>query len=278
MTLEQALLLGVVQGVTEFLPISSSGHLALLHLFMPGISTPFLLFEVVVHMGTLCAIVLVLRERIVRLVGAALSFLPRPFLPRQTASAPDDPALAEDRRWVLLIILASLPTAGIGLLLRAPVESVLQRPAVVGAALLVTGLILVLSERLGARNRGGDQLGTWDALFVGVAQGLSVMPGISRSGATIAAALSRNVRGEVAVEFSLLISLPAVAGATLLVAVLDERPLGSAALAPLALGFVAAFLTGVLALRALQWAVAKRKLLPFAVYCGLLGVGAIVLG
>ena len=79
-------------------------------------------------------------------------------------------------------------------------------------------------------------------------------------------------------EFSLLISLPAVAGATLLVAVLDERPLGSAALAPLALGFVAAFLTGVLALRALQWAVAKRKLLPFAAYCGLLGVGAIVLG
>lgn len=269
MTLQQALLLGVVQGVTEFLPISSSGHLALLQHFMPGISTPFLLFEVVVHLGTLCAIVLVLRRRLAVLLRAALSFLP---------GVDSAAGSAVDRRWILLIVCASLPTAAIGLLLRAPVEAALQRPAAIGGALLVTGALLLVSERIGTRSRGPERLGVRDALLVGVAQGLSVVPGISRSGATIAAALARGARGEVAVEFSLLISLPAVSGAALLVVLGGDRPLWATPLAPLAVGFAAAFVTGVAALRALQWAVAKRKLLPFAVYCGLLGVGAIAFG
>jgi undecaprenyl-diphosphatase len=117
-----------------------------------------------------------------------------------------------------------------------------------------------------------------DALWIGVAQGLAVFPGISRSGATIAAGLWRDARGEVAVEFSLLVSIPAVAGATLLVALTADGRLQASDLAPLAVGFVSAFAAGVLALRALQWAVAKRKLLPFAGYCGLVGAGAIALG
>lgn len=269
MTLLQALLLGVVQGVTEFLPVSSSGHLALLQHFMPGISTPFLLFEVVVHLGTLCAIVLVLRRRLAVLSRAALSFLP---------GVDSAAGSAADRRWILLILYASLPTAAIGLLLRGPVEAVLHRPAAVGGALLVTGALLLVSERIGSRSRGPEGLGVLDALLVGAAQGLSVVPGISRSGGTIAAALARGAQGEVAVEFSLLISLPAVSGATLLVVLGGDRPLWTTPLAPLAVGFAAAFVTGVAALRALQWAVAKRKLLPFAVYCGLLGVGAIAFG
>jgi undecaprenyl-diphosphatase len=113
---------------------------------------------------------------------------------------------------------------------------------------------------------------------VGIVQGLAVIPGISRAGATIAAGLTRDVRGDVAVEFSLLISLPAVAGATLLVVLQDTSALSGAELAPLGVGFVTAFATGIGALKALQWAVSKRKLLPFALYCGLVGVGAIVLG
>jgi undecaprenyl-diphosphatase len=268
-TPEQALLLGVIQGLTEFLPISSSGHLALMQQLMPGITTPFLLFEVVVHMGTLCAIVLVLRARIVALLRAGLSLLP---------GVDSGMGSAVERRWIGLIVLASLPTAAIGLLLRAPVEAVLHDPVWVGAALLVTAALLVASERVGSRSRGPDGLGVADALVVGVAQGLAVVPGISRSGATVAAALTRGVRADAAVEFSLLISLPAVVGATLLVVLTGERPLGSAAALPLAIGFVSAFATGVAALRALQWAVAKRKLMPFAVYCGLLGVGAIAVG
>ncbi|MBW2281223.1 MAG: undecaprenyl-diphosphate phosphatase [Deltaproteobacteria bacterium] len=267
MTLLQALLLGVLQGVTEFLPISSSGHLALVQRLMPDISTPFLLFEVVVHLGTLCAIGLVLRARILALLVAARSFLP--------GSTAGDPV---DRRWILLIAVASLPTAAIGLALRGPVEGALHRPALVGVALLVTAVILLLSERLGRRKRGPEDLGVVDALWIGVAQGLAVFPGISRSGATIAAGLWRDARGEVAVEFSLLVSIPAVAGATLLVALTADGRLQASDLAPLAVGFVSAFAAGVLALRALQWAVAKRKLLPFAGYCGLVGAGAIALG
>lgn len=269
MTPEQALLLGVVQGLTEFLPISSSGHLALLQHHMPGISTPFLLFEVVVHLGTVCAVVLVLRRRVALLLRALASWLPGV-----------DPGLASDvdRRLVLWIAIASLPTAAIGLLLRDSVESALHRPAWVGAALLVTAVLLVGSERIGSRTRGPAQLGWLDAVVVGTAQGLAVIPGISRSGATIAAGLGRGLGAEIAVEFSLLISLPAVVGATALVVLTDTRPLEAEGWLPLAVGFVAAFATGVGALRALQWAVAKRKLLPFAMYCGLLGVGAIAFG
>ncbi len=267
MTLLQALSLGVLQGVTEFLPVSSSGHLALMQHFMPGISTPFLLFEVVVHLGTLCAIVLVLRARILALCVASRSLLP--------GSIAGDPA---DRRWIVLIAVASVPTAAIGLALRGPVEAALHRPALVGGALLVTAVLLLVSERIGRRTRGPAEIRVVDALWIGIAQGVSVLPGISRSGATIAAGLWRDARGEVAVEFSLLASIPAVAGATLLVALAGDRSAGSADLAPLAVGFVSALGTGVLALRALQWAVAKRKLLPFAGYCGLVGVGAIVLG
>ena len=267
MTLLQALLLGVLQGVTEFLPVSSSGHLALVQYFMPGISTPFLLFEVVVHVGTLCAIGLVLRARILALGVAACSFLSR--------SVAGDPV---DRRWIVLIAVASVPTAAIGLVLRGPVETALDRPALVGGALLVTALLLLVSERVGRRKRGPEELRAVDALWIGFAQGISVFPGISRSGATIAAGLWRDARGEVAVEFSLLASIPAVAGATLLVALAGDHSAVRADLAPLAVGFISAFATGVLALRGLQWAVAKRKLLPFAGYCGLVGVGAIALG
>ena len=267
MTLLQALLLGVLQGVTEFLPVSSSGHLALVQRFMPGISTPFLLFEVVVHLGTLCAIGLVLRARILALGVAARSFLP--------GSVAGDPV---DRRWIALIALASVPTAAIGLALRGPVEVALHRPALVGGALLVTAVLLLVSERIGRRERGPEELRAVDALWIGVAQGVSVFPGISRSGATIAAGLWRDARGEVAVEFSLLASMPAVAGATLLVAVTGARSAGAADLAPLVVGFASAFGTGVLALRGLQWVVAKRRLLPFAGYCGLVGAGAIALG
>lgn len=268
MTLFQALVLGVLQGISEFLPISSSGHLALAEHWL-AIDTPGLLFDVVVHLGTLAAIALLLRGRIAALARAGLSLL---------AGRAASESQKVDRSWVLLIAAASLPTAIIGLLLKDSVESAHARPAAVGAGLLVTAVLLVAAERRGRRDRGAGLLGLKDALLIGVAQGLAVFPGISRSGATIAAALGRDVRGDTAVEFSMLISIPAVAGAALLEIVGNAPGLSTDAFAPLAVGFGTALLTGVFALKALQWAVSRRRLLPFAVYCSGLGMGAIFLG
>ena len=237
MTITQAVALGVLQGATEFLPVSSSGHLALAENALSSAPRADLLFDVVVHLGTLLAILLLLRHRVGR-----------------------------------------LPTALVGLLLRDATTAMHSLPAAGGGALLVTAGILFASERFGRRTRGARELGVPDALLIGTLQGLAVLPGISRSGATVGAALWRDVDGATAVEFSMLLSVPAVLGANVLeMGLAGGEALRGEAL-PLLVGFAAAFATGALGLRALQWVVASRRLLPFAVYCAALGAGAIALG
>ena len=268
MTLDQALVLGVLQGVTEFLPVSSSGHLALAQ-WLVDWQGPRLLFNVVVHLGTLAAIALVLRGRLYGLARAALSFLP---------GGAGASGHVVERRWLLLIALSSIPTAIIGLVLHDGVTAMYLRPPWVGGALLVTAALLVLSERIGGRSRGAEALGVADAVVIGLAQGIGVVPGISRSGATLAAALCRDVRGDVAVEFSILLSVPAVLGAGLLEIQRSGLSTLGAEVSPLLVGFAAAFVVGSLSLQALRWVVVRRRLLPFAVYCALVGAGAIALG
>ncbi len=267
LTLSQALGLGALQGVTEFLPISSSGHLVLAQNLWPGLEDPSLLFNTVMHLGTTAAIVVVLRRRVVALLRAALR-LPFPSGRR---------AHSVDLRWIGLILLGSIPTAVIGLGLRDPVEAMQTRPAAVGVALLVTAAILFAVNRHGRRSRGPEDLGWVDALLVGSAQGLAVIPGISRSGATVAAGLFRNTRADVAVEFSMLLSIPAVLGANLLEGARASSELSLEA-APLLAGLVAAFVAGAVSLKALQWVVGQRRLFGFAAYCGVVGLGAMTLG
>jgi undecaprenyl-diphosphatase len=268
-TLAEALALGILQGVTEFLPVSSSGHLALTQAFFGHAPERTLLFNVVVHLGTLCAILLVLRHRVAGLCRGLVSFL----RPGQAS-----PALATDRRWILLIVVASVPTGLIGLSIRDFVEVMNQRPVWIGCAFLATMLLLVSADRVERRERGPDALRAIDALWIGCAQSLGILPGISRSGATVTAALWRGARSDVAVEFSILISVPAVVAANALEILRPGSALSGDSLAPVAVGFAAAFATGILALRALQWVVRQRRLLPFALYCGLLGAGAIAIG
>lgn len=267
LTLLQALGLGVLQGVTEFLPISSSGHLVLAQNLWPGLDGSFLVFDVFVHLGTVVAILWVLRRR----VGALLRAMWTIVLGRAAWGS-------ADVRWLGLILLASVPTALLGLGLRDVVEGMQVRPAAVGAALLVTAAVLYASERRGNRRRGPEELGWVDAVVVGAAQGLAVIPGISRSGATVGTALVRDTAPEAAVEFSMLISVPAVLGANLYEGVRAGLAELTAQATPLGVGFFAAFVAGALSLQALRWAVARRKLLPFAAYCGAVGLGALILG
>ncbi len=267
MTWLEALLLGILQGATEFLPISSSGHLALGQQLL-DLREGTLFFDVVVHVATLVAISIVLRHRLLTLLLAGWNFLRR---------APADAELREHQRWLGLIAIASVPTALIGLGLKDWTETQLREGTFLGPAFLTTAALLLVGERLGRRNRSGGSMSALDALLIGTAQGLAVIPGISRSGATVSTALVRNIDAENAVDFSLLISLPAVAGAALLTLQDAFSELSSGSLAPLAIGFVMALATGVIAVRALQWATGRRRLFPFALYCATLG-GVISLG
>lgn len=253
MTSIEALLLGLLQGLTEFLPVSSSGHLVLAQHFLDSFEQPGVLFDVILHLGTIGAILVYFRSDIGRLLTA----------PFQTEAR-------EDRRMLILILIGSLPTAFIGLAGNKFLASLFDRPAVVACMLLVTGAILVSAERLGQRSVQRPVITKTDAFLTGVAQGLAIIPGISRSGSTIALLLSRGIEAEKAARFSFLLSIPSVLGATLFEARhFDAVPSGSIAI--YLVGAVTAFLSGLCAIHLFLSVLRRRRLSWFAFYCWLAG-------
>jgi undecaprenyl-diphosphatase len=260
----QALLLGILQGATEFLPVSSSGHLVLVP-WLVGWESPGLAFDAVVHWGTALAVVAYFWRDWVSIVSAALLTLRRLREPSQGSLA-----------W--LILLGTLPAALIGYLLEDFFEAMFARPAAAAAFLLVTAAFLTASELLGRRERDLDTL-TWpDALFVGLAQALAIFPGISRSGTTIAAGLARGLRRESAARFSFLLATPIILGAGLF-KIVGLAQVGSlAAQAPtLVIGFLAAGVVGFGCIHFLLRYLQHRRLYPFAVYCAAVGVACLLI-
>ena len=257
MTLTDAILLGIVQGITEFLPISSDGHLAIVQHYLPNFSQPGILFDVLLHVGTLGAILVYFSRDATRLVTAPL---------RRGSDA------RRDRRLLTLIVAASLPTAIIGLLLKPAVEEWLENMPVVAAMLLLTGALLFVGERYRRSGRRGEAaLTVADALLTGIAQGLAVLPGLSRSGSTIATLLFRGVDGETAARFSFLMAMPAIAGAALLhVKDLERLPAGE--LPVYLAGTGVAFLIGLCAIRLPLGVIRRQRLIWFAGYCWLAGL------
>ncbi|MCD6552694.1 MAG: undecaprenyl-diphosphatase UppP [Anaerolineae bacterium] len=256
----QALILGLVQGATEFIPVSSSGHLVLvpwlLHWPEPGLA-----FDTTVHWGTLLAVVAVFWRDLWRLAVAWL----RSLRSRSLGEA--------EARIAWWIILGTVPGAVLGLILKDPLESLFSAPLKVAILLLVTATILALSERLGRRTRDLDEM-TWvDALLIGVGQAVAIMPGLSRSGTTIASGLLRGLKRETAARFSFLLSTPIILGAGLpqLWEVAQAGDL-STRLPILLLGFVAAALSGYLCIRFLLSYLQRHKLYVFAAYCAVAGV------
>lgn len=258
--------LGALQGLTEFLPISSSGHVAIAA-FLFGLRDMPLAMIVLLHAGTLLATLLVVGRDVGRLAAATLRGLgdPRGFVSSDAG------------RIVGGVALASVPTAILGLMLKAPVERWSHMPRAVGAFMLVTAAVL-LATQLGRGNRSIPGPGA--CLLIGIAQGLAVIPGISRSGATIAAAMMLGVRGPDAFRFSFLLSLPAVAGA-LLLQLADPGQLQQLGW-PAWLGGGIALVTGYAALLVLRKIVARGRLWAFALYLvpvgGILVLGEAVLG
>lgn len=268
MTFIQALLLGIVQGLTEFLPISSSGHLVLVqHLF--GLHEAELSFDVSVHVGTLAAVILYFRKDILDILGGLWRTL-RGTLAKQ----PTNDADRSHVRLAGLIVLGSIPTGAIGLALHGVADRLFASPLITGIMLLLTGGLL-FATRPGRHSRTDtgrplEGLTIKDALVIGLIQGLAVMPGISRSGSTIAVGILTGIRHDSAARFSFLLSIPAVAGAALLV-LKDALHQGEIHLPTCLLGGLTAMLVGYAALALLVFIVKKGHLHWFAPYCWIIG-------
>jgi undecaprenyl-diphosphatase len=273
----QAFFLGILQGATEFLPVSSSGHLVLVP-WLLGWASPGLAFDAVVHWGTALAVVAYFWRDWVSLVRAALLSLRALTLRRLRT----DPSLessqgSRDARLAWFILLGTVPAALLGWLLEDFFERMFGRPAAAAVFLLVTAGILAAGERFGRRERDLDTLTWTDALLVGLAQALAIFPGISRSGSTIAAGLARGLRREPAARFSFLLATPVILGAGLL-KVVDLAQMGglAAQIPSLAIGFVAAGVVGFGCIHFLLRYLQRRRLYPFAVYCAVVGVVCLV--
>ena len=274
MTILQALLLGIFQGIAEFLPISSSGHLLILKELL-GLSDVPRLFDVILHLATLLSVLVVFRKRIAGIFGALYRWILAGFKsPKKTAAQSDSDAAyrdsdAENLALILPALAATAATGVIGFLLDryAPIES----PRIASAFFLLTAGVLIVSSRFKG-SRGYTQLGVLRGLGVGIAQGVGVFPGISRSGITIAGGLAVGLNRETAGEFAFLLAVPAILGAFIL-DLKDAVELGSSVGAlPLAVGFTAAFAVGIGALSILMPIVRKGKLSWFAVYLIPVGV------
>jgi len=277
MTAIQAIMLGTIQGLSEFLPISSSGHLVLgRHLF--GIPVPALFFDTSVHIGTMLAVILVFREDI----GSLLRSLVRAACPRSGNEKKIDSEREKDgRRLAWLVFVGTIPTAILGAAIKLLLpQGEMASIGLVGLMMLVTAVILWLTRGRGKDGRGLYDFSAARALLVGCAQGLAVTPGISRSGATIAVALLLGLNSAQAARLSFILSIPAILGAELLSAGEILNGSGRELLLPSLIGAVTAFGVGYLALRLLLRILRGGRLHLFAPYClaaGLVAIGSILI-
>ncbi len=265
-----AFILGIVQGLTEFLPVSSSGHLVLSqNLF--GLKEPELLFDVSVHVGTLMAVVAVFQREIRNII---VSLLRIASLKKASGSWRAVYDQNEEIRIVALIIAGSIPTALLGLLFKDVVDTVFGSVGIVGWMLLVTGTVLWFTRKSAASGRPLNKTVIRDALIIGLVQGLAIVPGISRSGSTIAVALFLGVDREIAGRLSFLLSIPAILGALVLS---FESSLSHTTIQTevILLGVLVSATVGYGALKVLLRLVKKGRIYRFAPYCWL--IGALVL-
>lgn len=272
MTWLDGIILGIVQGLTEFLPVSSSGHLVLAKNFL-GLKTPGVVMEAVLHLGSLLAVLLYYRAD---LVSALFGFLTahRRWLSGQWGWSQvwND----QGARLGYLIIVGTIPAATFGLAFKELIESLFESVLETGVELIFNSFILFWAASRKSGVKGIGQVGVADALAIGAGQAIAILPAISRSGSTVAAALWRGLDRTVAVRFSFLLSIPAIAGS--LVLELDQilGAAGGELGSPLAIGALAAGASGYLAIAVFTRAVATGKLSPFAWYCLLLGVVVVV--
>jgi len=249
----EAILLGVLQGLTEFLPVSSSGHIEL-GKYLFGIELKDdLLFSLFLHLATVLSTIIVFRKDILSIIKELFQF-----------------KFNEATRFVTYILISMLPVFIVGIFFKDAVESFYNgNIAFVGAMLIITGLLLLASEKIKAKTRN---LNAPSAFIIGIAQAIAVLPGISRSGATIATGLISGVDRSAIARFSFLMVIPPIIGASILdVGDISNSKYNSTDILNMCAGFIAAFLTGLFACKLMIRLVKNSKLIYFAIYCFLVG-------
>ena len=270
MTLLEAIFLGILQGLTEFLPVSSSGHLVLAQKYL-GLNEPLVFFDVMLHVGTLAAVLVVYRGTIVRLVlGGFSTFGDKQFYRKPIVTVRS----SQEFMFIWLILLGSIPTGIIAVLFKTQLESLFNEVRLVSMMLILTGIILQL-PRLRKQNTDStdstiEKLKTWQAPLIGIAQGCAITPGISRSGSTISLGLFLGIPAKTAAEYSFLLSVPAILGAVALkISDIGDTtiPIGI-----MAAGMLTSFIVGYVALRFLLVMLNRGKFSLFSYYCIALGL------
>ena len=259
MTIIQSILLGIIQGLTEFLPISSSAHLVITP-YILGWNIPeesAFLFDVLVQLGTLVAVIAYFWRDLITILKAFILGIVH-----------KQPFSENEAKLGWLLILATLPAVLAGMLVKDLVEQAFSSPFTTAIFLIVTAGFLVMAERLGKKTRHFEQTGWLDALVIGLFQALSLFPGISRSGSTITGGMLRGLDRKAAARFSFLMSVPVMLGAGgLAVFELFQMPDFTSQLPTLLLGFVAAMIVGYLSIRWLLGYLTRHSFYGFAAYC-----------
>ena len=272
MTYLQAVILGLVQGLAEFLPISSSGHLALLENFFGIEEDNMLFFTVLLHFGTLMAVFVVFWQDIWELLKELVLTI-RDLIGRKGLRLEERPV----RKLGVMIIVACIPTAIIGFVFGDIFESFYSKPVVIAFMLIITALLLIAADTWGGGNRTITDLNYRNSIFIGIVQGLAIIPGISRSGSTLFASLICKLDREFAVKFVFLISIPTILGSLILELPdgiregLNGQPVG-----PVIVGVIVAFASGLFAVKVMLRVVSNKKLKYFSYYLFAVALAVIV--
>lgn len=283
MSILQAIIMGIIQGLTEFLPVSSSGHLAIMKNLLGVKTDTGLLFDVLLHVATLIAVCAVMFREIIKLAADFIFIIRDLFINIGRAfknifvqeKAPYKViASTSYRKFVIMLLISTIPTGILGYLMKDMIESVGGALLAPGICLLVTGVILLISDFLEDGMKKPKDANYGDAFVVGVAQGVATLPGLSRSGATITACLLCGFDRRFAVKYSFIMSIPAIIGAL----ILELKDLGgtqveSSEIVVYCIGMIAAAVVGYIAIRLMLTIVQNRYFRYFAFYC--LGIGAV---
>jgi len=266
LSLVYAIFMGIIQGLTEFLPVSSSGHLVILQQLL-GLEEVGLGFNIILHIGTLVAVSIYYRKDLFLLFKEFFSLLKDVL-----TKGKSDIRANEHRLLLVMLFIAILPTAAIGFLFNDLFESLFKTSYIVGYTLIITGIILWISNYLPVGSKHAKDMTLKDALFVGLVQGAAITPGISRSGSTIFAGLATGFTRDLATRFSFLLSIPAILAAVVLEGpeiIKEVSAIGN--VLPVVSGFIASAVSGYLAIDLLISILKRQKLQYFSYYCWIVG-------
>jgi len=266
----QAIIIGIVQGLTEFLPISSSAHLIFIQELL-GVKQADLAFEVFLHFGTLIAVVGYFYKDIVKMIKAIFSSIVDIFRGKFKQGFKED----NFKKLAWMVIIGTIPVGLVGILFNAQVKGMFQTVTIPAIFLLITGILLYTSQRINVGNRNIEKTGIKESIIVGISQALAIIPGLSRSGTTIATGLYLGFDKEFAARFSFLLAIPAILGATLVE--LEDIGAGlDSNITAYLFGFLAALISGYLAISIVLKLIKEKSLDIFAYYCWIVGVAILI--